>query len=137
MFIKRKYNKFFSGKKIMWVEDDEFFSSLMTKKLSETGCTLVFTPTGEEASRIIDEEKPDLVILDILLPEMNGFKVLERIRSSESLKNTPVIILSNLGGKENIDKAFSLGVEKYFIKTDTDLSELLKEIEVILRSKSR
>jgi len=121
----------------MWVEDDEFFSSLMTKKLSETGCTLVFTPTGEEASRIIDEEKPDLVILDILLPEMNGFKVLERIRSSESLKNTPVIILSNLGGKENIDKAFSLGVEKYFIKTDTDLSELLKEIEVILRSKSR
>jgi len=117
----------------MWVEDDEFFSSLMTKKLSETGCTLVFTPTGEEAIKIISEEKPDVVILDILLPGINGFKVLERIRSEEELKNVPVIVLSNLGGQENFEKAYSLGVKKYLIKTNTNFSEVLEEIEASLR----
>jgi len=128
-----KHNKFFIGKKVMWVEDDEFFSSLMTKKLSETGCTLVFTPTGEEAIKIISEEKPDVVILDILLPGINGFKVLERIRSEEELKNVPVIVLSNLGGQENFEKAYSLGVKKYLIKTNTNFSEVLEEIEASLR----
>jgi len=131
-----KHNKFFAGKKIMWVEDDEFFSSLMIKKLSETGCTLVFTPTGEEAIKRVSEEKPDLIILDLLLPGINGFKVLENIRLDESLKNTPIMILSNLGGQENIEHARSFGIEKYLIKTDTNLGGVMKEIEEILRKKN-
>lgn len=126
-------NKFFVGKKVMWVEDDEFFSSLMTKKLSAAGCTLVITPTGEEAIKSVAEEKPDLIILDMLLPGVSGFQVLEKIKNDESLKNTPIMVLSNLGGQENIDKAFALGVEKYFLKTSTNLSEVMKEIENILK----
>jgi len=135
METPKKQNKFFLHKKIMWIEDDEFFSALMTKRLSETGCTLVFITTGEEAVKIVNEENPDLIILDVLLPGMGGFKVLEKIRSDEKLKNTPAMILSNIGGQENIDKAFSLGVEKYFIKTSISFQDIIKEIENILRRK--
>ena len=131
----KKQNKFFLHKKIMWIEDDEFFSALMTKRLSETGCTLVFISTGEEAIKIVGEENPDLIILDVLLPGIGGFKVLESIRADERLKTTPVMILSNSGGQENIDKAFALGVEKYFIKTSISFQDIIKEIETILRRK--
>jgi len=131
--INSKRNKFLIGKKILWIEDDEFFSSLMTKKVSETGCILVFITTGEEAVKIASQEKPDLIILDILLPGMNGFKVLEKIKADENLKNIPIIVLSNLGGQENKDRAFDLGVEKYFLKTEIKPSEILNQIELFLK----
>lgn len=120
----------------MWVEDDEFFGSLIVKKLSERGCTLVYIPTGEEAVRIIEKEMPDLLILDVLLPGMDGFAVLEKVKATESLRRIPVIIFSNMDEPSYIEKGKSLGAERYYIKTNMNLTNMVDEIESVLKAHS-
>ena len=120
----------------MWVEDDEFFGSLIVKKLAERGCTLVYTPTGEEAVRTIEKEMPDLLILDVLLPGIDGFAVLEKIKSNELIKHIPVIIFSNMDEKSYMDRGKELGAERYFIKTELNLSTMVDEIEAVLKAHS-
>ncbi|MDO8594411.1 MAG: response regulator [bacterium] len=122
-----------SGKKIMWVEDDKFLSDIIARKLSAQGCVLSHATEGEEALRLLEKEQPDLILLDILLPGLSGFEILTRIMANEKTKHIPVILLSNLGQKADIEKGKSLGAVRFLIKATVTLDEIVEEIKTVLR----
>jgi len=122
-----------SGKKIMWVEDDKFLSDIIARKLSVQGCALAHATDGEEALRLLEKESPDLILLDILLPGMDGYELLKRVREGARTKRTPVILLSNLGQKEDIEKGKSLGAARFLIKAMVTLDEIVEEIKAVLK----
>lgn len=121
--------------KILSIEDDKFLSSLVARKLSAAGYEMLHAANGEDALRVVKGEKPSLILLDILLPEMSGFEVLEKIKADPLTKNIPVILFSNLGQKEDIDKGLSLGAEKFIVKATVVLDDIVKEIQQVLQGK--
>lgn len=121
-----------TGKKIMWVEDDKFLSDIIARKLSTFGCLLVHATDGEQALTLLETETPDLILLDILLPGMDGFEILKRIKAGPK-KSTPVVLLSNLGQKADIDKGKALGAIRFLIKATVTLDEIVDEMKNVLR----
>ncbi|MFH0739900.1 MAG: response regulator [bacterium] len=116
--------------KILIIEDDKFLLKLYSDKLKREGFLVFESLTGEEGLNKIMAEKPDLVILDLLLPEKNGFEILSEIKLNPKTKSIPVIILTNLGQKSDINQGLELGAAAYLVKTDfpmNRLSELVKE----------
>ncbi|MDP3093942.1 MAG: response regulator [bacterium] len=120
-------------KNILLVEDDPFLVDIYTTKFKETGFAIDVAPDGSQAIRKMTEKKPDLVLLDIVLPHLDGWEILERIRSDENLKDLKVVILSNLGQKSEVDKAFAMGATKYLIKAHYTPSEVVEEVRTILK----
>ncbi len=120
------------GKKVMWVEDDQFLSDLISRKLSKQGCKLLYARTGEDALKILETEVPDIILIDILLPGISGFDVFEHMKSVPQLKDVPVIILSNLSQQSQIDRAKQLGASRFLIKATIVLDDLVKEIITVL-----
>ena len=125
-----------AGKKIMWVEDDKFLSDIIARKLSMQGCSLLHATEGEEALRMLEKEQPDLILLDILLSGIDGFEILKRLKSGEKTKHIPVILLSNLGQKEDIEKGKTLGAARFLIKATVTLDEIVEEIKTVLKEVS-
>jgi len=119
-------------KKILVVEDEQILLRALNVELLSQGFEVLSAKDGETGLRLINEEKPGLVLLDLILPKMHGFEVLKAIKSNEDTKEIPVIILSNLGQDSDIKKAEELGAAGYFVKASTDLSELSKIINKIL-----
>lgn len=119
-------------KKILFVEDDSFLIDIYTKQLAEDQYSVSVAVDGEMAIEKIKEIKPDLVFLDITLPKIDGWHVLEEIKKDPEIKDTKVIILSSLNQKEEIDKGIGLGALNYFAKTDYPPSRILEEIKKIL-----
>ena len=119
--------------KVIWVEDDEFLNSLITRKLVSEGFDVQAALNGEEGIKLIEKDVPDVVLLDILLPEMNGYDVLEKIKSNPETKDVPVILFSNLASKEDIDKGYNLGASKFLIKSSLVPDEIVGEIEEVLK----
>ncbi len=116
--------------KILVVEDDKFLRLLLEKKLKNENFEVVSAIDGEEALEKIVTEKPDLILLDIILPKKSGFLVLEEINKDENLKKIPVFIISNLGQPEDIERGKNLGAKEYFVKAGLSLDELLKKIKI-------
>lgn len=125
-----------SGKKIMWVEDDKFLSDIIARKLSMQGCILVHATEGEEALRVLEKELPDLILLDILLSGIDGFEILRRIKANDKTRHIPVILLSNLGQKEDVDKGTKAGAARFLIKATVTLDEIVEEIKTVLKESS-
>ena len=121
----------------MWVEDDKFLSDIIARKLSTEGCGLVHATEGEQALKLLEKEKPDLILLDILLSGLDGFEILKRIKDNAETKNTPVILLSNLGQKSDIDKGKTLGAARFLIKATVTLDEIVEEIKTVLKENSK
>ncbi|PIQ68187.1 MAG: hypothetical protein COV91_05450 [Candidatus Taylorbacteria bacterium CG11_big_fil_rev_8_21_14_0_20_46_11] len=121
-----------SGRKIMWVEDDKFLSDIIARKLSTQGCTLFHATDGEMALKMLETETPDLILLDILLPGLDGFEILKRIKEGKH-KGVPVILLSNLGQKTDIDKGKGLGAIRFLIKATVTLDEIIDEIKAVFK----
>ncbi|HEY4511613.1 MAG TPA: response regulator [Candidatus Paceibacterota bacterium] len=117
------------GKKILWVEDDKFLSDLISRKISTQSCTMVHTTNGEDALKALEKEIPDIILLDILLPGMNGFEILQKIKTNPAWRAIPVILLSNLGQQGDLEKAEKLGAKKFLIKATVTLDEILGEIK--------
>ena len=115
--------------KILLVEDDKFLRTLLEKKLINEGFEVVTAVDGEEAINKIVSENIDLILLDIILPRKSGFAVLEEISRDENFKKIPVFVISNLGQKEDIEKAKKYGVVNYFVKAGLSLEELIKKIK--------
>lgn len=105
-------------KKILAIEDDAFLSGLVGGKLSEAGFAVIAATTGKDGLAKIKTEHPDMILLDIMLPDMGGFEVLEKLKSDPETKHIPVIILSNLGGRDEIEKGVKLGAASYLIKSN-------------------
>ncbi|MDP2663847.1 MAG: response regulator, partial [bacterium] len=100
--------------------------------LKEAGFLVELAGDGEISLERIKEKKPDLMLLDLVLPHIDGWEVLKRIRADEALRAVPVVIFSNLSQKSDIDKGISLGATKYLIKAQYTPSEVVEEIKKIL-----
>ncbi len=123
-------------KKILLVEDDLFLIDIYNVKLKESGFLVDVAEDGESGLKKALENNYDLIILDIVLPCIDGRDVLRKIKAEENLKNVPVIILSNLGQKNEIEEGMKLGASKYLIKAHYTPSEMVEEITNILKENS-
>ena len=121
-------------KKILLAEDDVFMLEIMSEKLRKNGFEVNIAKDGEDCMRVLLSSRPDIVLLDILMPKIDGFEILRRMRESESLSNIPVVILSNLGQKEEIQRALNLGVKDYIIKSNFTTNEIVEKINAVLRN---
>lgn len=119
-------------KKILVAEDDRFLASAYKMKLSKSGYEVILASDGEEATKMLSEIIPDLILLDLVMPTKDGFQVLKDINANEKWRKIPVIIASNLGQKEDIELGKKLGAVDYIIKSDLSMEELLAKIEKIL-----
>jgi len=119
-------------KKILLIEDDPFLSSLLGNRLKKEGFELVNVKSGNEAGKLLKSEKPDLVLLDIILPGKSGFEVLEEIKSDPQVAKIPVMIISNLGQDIDIEKGRELGVADYIVKAQVSIDDLVKKIRTYL-----
>ncbi|TSC85168.1 MAG: two-component histidine kinase/response regulator motif-containing protein [Parcubacteria group bacterium Gr01-1014_17] len=122
-----------SGKAVLVVEDDAFLHDILVRKLSGAGAKLLHATDSGEAFESLRNEKSDIVLLDILLPGQDGFEVLRQIRAKPETKALPVILLSNLGQKSDIDKGKQLGANRFLIKATASLDEIVNEIQIVLR----
>ena len=120
------------GPTVYVIEDDAFLRSLEITKLQEAGYNAQGYGDGESGMNALWDQMPDLLILDLLLPKMHGFEILEKIRANPKMKSLKVIIFSNLGTTEDIKKGKSLGVDMYLIKASFTLDELLQKVKEYL-----
>ena len=122
------------AKKIMVVEDDAFVLDIYQTKLSQEGFEVIPAINGLEAVKKLKEENiiPDVILLDILMPYMNGLEVLKDIKADDRFKKIPVILLTNLSQKEEIDEGLVLGADDYLIKSHFTPSEVLSKVNMLL-----
>jgi DNA-binding response OmpR family regulator len=121
------------GQKVLWIEDDSFLSDLAAAKLKHEGCTALYAKDGEQALEILKTEVPNIIMLDLVLPGMSGFDVLQAIRQNHALDAVPVVVLSNLGQEKDIEKSKQLGAIKHLVKAEHDLDEIIGEILTVLK----
>ncbi|OGC57369.1 hypothetical protein A2976_02530 [candidate division WWE3 bacterium RIFCSPLOWO2_01_FULL_41_9] len=119
-------------KKILIVEDDEAFFNLCATALKLKGYNVVHVADGSQALEVIANEKPDLILLDIVLPGMSGLDILQNIKETEELKGNRVIMLTNFGTDANVNRAMELGAEDYIMKYNVVPSELANKVSVVL-----
>lgn len=116
------------SKKILWVEDDKLLSTILTKKFETTEFSLVRVDDGEKAFEYLAKEIPDIIVLDIVLPKMNGLDVLQKIKMDEKFRKIPVIMLSNMSRQSDLEKAKLLGAQKFMVKAAVSLDEIVSEV---------
>ena len=119
-------------KKILIVEDDNFLRKLVLRKLSSEGYDVSEALDGEQGVKKAQTENPDLILLDLILPGIDGFEVLAQIKNNKETSLIPVIILSNLGQKEDIEKGFNLGAVDYLIKAHFTPNEIIEKVNALL-----
>lgn len=117
---------------ILLAEDDRFVSDIYRRKLDMDGYTVLFAPDGREALKILENNIPDLVLLDIMMPVIDGMEVLQTMKGDERLKNIPVVMLTNLAEKDNIERSVSMGASGYVIKAHFTPSEVVQKIREVL-----
>jgi len=122
-----------SAKTILIIEDDKFLRELIAQKLLKEDYGVSEAVDGEEGIRKIKEEKPDLILLDLILPGIDGFEVLTRMRDDPEISSIPVIILSNLGQKEDVERGLKLGAKDYLIKAHFTPGEIIEKIKKSLK----
>jgi len=121
------------AKTILIIEDDNFLQGLEATKLKKEGYNILTAANGTEAFKIIDgTEKVDLVLLDLLLPDIDGFMILEKIRQNKALLTIPVIVFSNLSEEKDVSRATQLGASEFMIKSNFTLDEISKKIKELI-----
>jgi len=120
-------------KKVLIIEDDSFLQGLEAGKLEKENYKVITASTGEEAMRKILEPGLDVILLDLILPDFDGFEILKKIRTLDSLKDVPVIVFSNLSEEKAIQKSQELGATDFMVKSNFTLDELIKHINNILK----
>lgn len=120
-------------KKILVVEDDKFLRELIVQKLIKEEYDVSQAIDGEEGVKKIKAEKPDLILLDLILPGIDGFEVLAKIKEDSTLSAIPVIVLSNLGQQEDVERGLRLGAVDYLIKAHFTPGEIIERIRSVLK----
>lgn len=123
-----------SKQKIVLAEDEEYVARSYIRKLQIEGYDVLHASNGEEALKMILTQKPDLVILDLMMPLKTGFEVLQDIQATDDqgIKNIPILVASNLGQKSDIDTALSLGAVDFLVKSNISMKELIAKIQKYL-----
>jgi len=116
------------AKKILLIEDEKIMVNLLEKKLTKEGYDISVAWDGEEGLLKMKEIKPDLILLDIVMPEKGGFEVMEEIAKDKELKKIPIIIISNSGQPVDLGRAKKLGAKDWLIKTEFDPKEVLDKV---------
>lgn len=119
-------------KKILWVEDDSFLNNIIAQKLSEQHWELLYAREGVSALQMAHKEQPDAIVLDILLPGMDGLELLAQLKADEKTKHIPVLMFSNLDDQAKIAQSKTLGAEGFFIKAVTTLETIIAEIQKVI-----
>ncbi len=118
--------------KILVVDDAEMFQNIYRSKLMSEGFQVTIANNGMEAIKILSEEKPDLILLDLNMPVMDGFKVLQAVKSDPKLSSIHIIVLSSRGQPDEIEKAVNLGADGYLIKATTKPNEVVGKVKEVL-----
>ena len=116
-------------KKILLIEDEELIISLLQRKLEKEGYQVSVARNGVEGMEKMREDKPDLILLDIVMPRMGGFEVMGEMRKEKELRVIPIIIISNSGQPVELDRAKKMGVRDWLIKTEFDPKEVLSKVK--------
>ncbi|MBI2410902.1 MAG: response regulator [Candidatus Kerfeldbacteria bacterium] len=120
--------------KVLIVEDDKFLSELISTKLTKEGFNIVLATDGESGLQKAIAEKPNIILLDIMLPGMSGFEVLEALKkqADQTVANIPVLILSNFGQESKVQQGLSLGAKDYLVKANFTTAEIVEKIKKTL-----
>ncbi len=118
---------------VLLVEDDVFLADIYKKKFEMEGFKIAVSENGEKALVDLKKKKPDVILLDILLPKLDGFAVLEKLKSDAALKDVPVILLTNLGQKDDVEKGLEMGAVDYLIKAHFKPSEVVDKVVKVLK----
>lgn len=118
---------------VLLVEDDAFLAGIYKKNFDMDGFKVTIADNGDKGLTDAKTKKPDIILLDILLPKKDGFTVLEMLKKDKNTKNIPVIILTNLGQKEDVDRGMSLGAADYLIKSHFKPSEIVDKVKNMLK----
>ncbi|MBS3140419.1 response regulator [Candidatus Woesearchaeota archaeon] len=119
-------------KKILFIEDESALQKTFGDILGQEGYEMISAMDGEEGLKLAGAEKPDLILLDLILPKINGFDALEQLKDNLSTKDIPVIVLTNLEGTGDVEKALELGATTYLVKANYTLEEVLQKIKQAL-----
>ncbi|KKU86798.1 MAG: hypothetical protein A2667_02590 [Candidatus Wildermuthbacteria bacterium RIFCSPHIGHO2_01_FULL_47_27] len=121
------------AKKILIIEDDGFLRELISRKLIQEGYEVIEALDGEEGLKKAAEEKPNLILLDLILPNVDGFEVLAQVKKNSSTASIPVVIFSNLGQKDEVERGLQFGAADYMVKANFTPTEIIAKIKEILK----
>ena len=122
--------------KVFIIEDDVYISDMYKIKLEADNYEVCVASDGIEGMKNLEKNMPDVILLDIVMPKIDGFSILKMIKKNDILKNIPVILLTNLSQKENIERGFELGAASYIIKAHFTPSEVVKKIKEVIEKES-
>jgi DNA-binding response OmpR family regulator len=122
---------------ILFIEDDKLLASILIEKCKKEGLEILHVLDGENGFRAASEKKPDLILLDLLLPGIDGFEVLKRLKENLATKDIPVFVLSNLGEEEEKRQVMKMGAEDFLIKAHFDLVQIVSKIKERLAKKKQ
>ena len=121
---------------ILLVESDEFLADIYEKNLTMNGFKVLLAKTAEKAMTLAETKKPELILLEVMLGKTNGFEFLSRLKIAKITKKIPVIVITKLGQKKDVEKAYELGAEDYLIKIHFSPSELVDKVKRLLANKN-
>jgi len=119
--------------KILLIEDDYFLSGIYLAKFGLEGFEIISSRDAEKGLELSKKEKPDLILLDILLPNKDGFWALKELKNDSTTKNIPVIVMTNLSEDENIRKAFDYGASEYLVKSNFLPNEVIEKVKKLIK----
>ncbi len=122
--------------KVLVVEDEAFLSSLIKEALTRAGFSVDLAIDGDTAFNLLSRTKPDIILLDLILPGISGFDILKKLKEDEQTKAIPVIIISNLGSTDEIQKGLDAGADAYLIKAQVLPVDIINKIREILKNRS-
>ncbi len=123
--------------KILLAEDDQFLSSLVAQRLNKEGYKVLNATDGKQVLKVFEENVPDLVLLDIIMPEINGIEILKIIRAQEKYKDVIIVVFSNLGQEHEIEEAKKAGADDFLVKVNFTLKEVVNKINALLKAKGK
>ena len=119
--------------RILIIEDDVFIMDMYETKFKMAGFEVLRAENGDKGIKVARKEKPDLIVLDIVMPQMDGLEVLKVVKGDSELKDIPVVLLTNLGQRENIEEGLKLGADDYIIKAHFTPDEVVGKVKKVLR----
>lgn len=135
--LMQKINIFFNEKdqnkiKILIIEDDKFLKEILSKKFIKEGMNVIKAETAEVALEILKTEKPQIILLDLLLPGMHGFEFIKKLKKDSAISHIPIIVLSNFNEEKDIQTALSLGAKEFLVKAMSTPDEIVKKVKEII-----
>lgn len=122
-------------KSVLLIEDDPFLIDIYGQKFKKSGLKIRVAENASKAFSFLEEELPDVILLDVVLPQMDGWSILKKIRANKNWDKCRIIIFSNLSQKEEVEKGLSLGANSYLIKSQHTPAEVVEKVEKMLNSR--